>query len=107
MGKKVVFAVVGDSGPAKELGEGSVALVAALLGKTKEPASYLEVRGKGPFKGKGWDVSKAFVLVFPGTRNDDEPYMTEARIDADAQAAFQKWGAIDRLKSCSLVYKRN
>ena len=102
----VVYAVVGDIGPARELGEGSVALAGALLGKTHEPANYLEIRGRAPYQGKGWEVPRAFVLVFPGTRDDADPYLTRPRIDRDAQAAFERWGGVARLTACSAVYRR-
>jgi hypothetical protein len=52
-GAKVVFVVVGDTGPAEEIGEGSAALNGALLGRSGEPANYLEIRGKPPFEGRG------------------------------------------------------
>jgi hypothetical protein len=104
-GRPPVYAVVGDTGPAKELGEGSIALAGALLGKTHEPASYREVRGKKPYEGQGWDA-KATVLIFPNTRSQTEPYRTKARIDEAAGALFAQWGGQARLTVCSAVYRR-
>jgi hypothetical protein len=107
-GKTVVPAIVGDLGPSKELGEGSVALNGKLLGKTKEPVNYLEIRGKGAYRGQGWDVSKAYVIVFPKTRSAGDPYMTVEAIDAAANGAFAKWGGSagkERLQACAAVYK--
>ena len=40
----VSSAVVGDSGPEDNLGEGSVALNMALLGKTVQPSNYSEAK---------------------------------------------------------------
>jgi hypothetical protein len=103
-GKRRVFAVVGDKGPAKELGEGSIALTGALLGKTAEPANYREVRGKPPYAGKGWDA-KGLVLIFPGSADPNAPYLTKARIDAAAGALLETWGGAARLEACRGVYK--
>lgn len=99
-----VFAVVGDTGPAGELGEGSVALNGRLLGKTAEPVNYQELRGKGVFKGKAWVTPPTVVIVFPGTRNTAAPWMTPERIDAAARPLFEKWGGVERARSCSARY---
>lgn len=104
-GARIAYAVVGDQGPARELGEGSIALAGTLLGKAAEPANYREVRGKSPYVGKGWDVPKAFVLILPGTRNAAQPYMTADRIETDAKAAFQAWGGAERLNACRAAYQ--
>jgi hypothetical protein len=103
---KPVYAVIGDTGPATELGEGSIALNGKLLGKTAPPINYLEVRGKGQFKGKAWTVSRAIVLIFPGTRDVGNPYMTSDRIDEKAQKLFENWGGIDRINACTTAYGR-
>jgi hypothetical protein len=101
-----VFAVVGDSGPAGELGEGSVALNGKLLGKTAPPVNYRELRGRPPFQGKGWTTPPVFVLVFPGTRNDSEPWMTPSRIDAEAGRRFAQWGGLVRAAACVSAYRQ-
>ena len=105
-GTKTVPAVVGDAGPRRQIGEGSLALAANLLGKTGEPANYKEVRGREPYRDRGWGVSKAFVLVFAGTRSTSEPYMTKLRIDAAASALLNRWGGSERLKACAEIYSR-
>jgi hypothetical protein len=99
------FAVVGDTGPARELGEISVALAGQLLGKSKPPVNYREIRGKPPFQGKGWTVGKTFMLILPKTRNANNPYLTQTRIDADGRAAFDRWGGLERFKACAAIYK--
>jgi hypothetical protein len=106
-GSVLTYAVVGDTGPSREIGEGTIALAGRLLGKSAEPANYREVRGKTPYVGKGWDVPKAFVLVLPGSRNGANPYMTVDRIEASATTAFATWGGLERLKACAAIYKRN
>ncbi|MCA1568258.1 MAG: hypothetical protein LC803_21960 [Acidobacteria bacterium] len=101
-----VYAVIGDIGPADELGEGSVALNGRLLGKTGEPANYDEVRGRGRYAGRGWQVPRALVLVFPGTRDLQNPYMTTPRIGEAATRRFEEWGGISRLRACAAEYAR-
>ena len=99
-----VFAVVGDTGPSGELGEGSIALNGRLLDKSAAPANYLEVRGKSPYAGRGWTVPKAAVLIFPGSRDSANPYMSTERIDAAAAQRFETWGGVQRLKACVAAY---
>ena len=101
-----VFAVVGDAGPARELGEGSIALNGKLLGRTSLPTNYREVRGKGEFKGRGWTVPRAIVLIFPGTRDVGNPFMTPERIDEAAKRRFDTWGGVERLEACASQYTR-
>jgi hypothetical protein len=99
-----VYAVVGDTGPSNELGEGSVALNGKLLSKDSLPSNYREVRGRDEFKGKGWMVQKAVIVVFPGTRDEANPYMSPGRIDEMAAKRFESWGGIKRLNSCVAEY---
>jgi hypothetical protein len=89
-----VFAVVGDTGPAGKLGEGTIALAGKLLGKTAEPKNYKEIRSS-------WQVAKALILVFPRTRRQSDPFSIIADLDTAARAAFLSWGGIDRLKACA------
>jgi hypothetical protein len=103
-GAAPVFAVVGDTGPANKLGEGSIALNGKLLGKTEPPVNYLEVRGQGKFAGRAWTVPKAIVLVFPATRDKADPLMTPERIDAAARERFAQWGGAERMKACATAY---
>jgi len=99
-----VYAVVGDTGPSGELGEGSVALNGKLLGKIATPVNYLELRGKGKFKGQAWTVPPTLVLVFPGTRNDADPWMMPDRINAAARERFDAWGGVPRAEACAQAY---
>jgi hypothetical protein len=103
-GARIAYAVVGDTGPSRELGEGSIALARILLGKDHDPVNYREVRGKPPFVGQGWDVPRSFVLILPGTRNATSPYITRDRIEAEAKAAFATWGGAERLNACRTAY---
>ncbi len=87
-------------GPTDELGEGSIALNGKLLGKS-EPANYREIRGKSPFSARdAWVTPPAAVLIFPGTLNRQNPYLTADRIVAAARPHFESWGGAQRLKAC-------
>lgn len=96
-----VFAVVGDSGPANSLGEASLAMNGLLLNKTAAPKNYMEVRGKDPFKSAdAWVAPPTAVLIFPGTRDLEQPYMTPDRIEVATRPLFEKWGGVARLSAC-------
>lgn len=99
-----VFAVVGDTGPVGKLGEGSIALNGQLLGKTAPPINYQELRGKGVFKGKGWTAPPTIVIIFPGTRNETDPWMSPERINSAALDRFEAWGGLARAKACAATY---
>ncbi|HEX8144147.1 MAG TPA: hypothetical protein VF553_16215 [Pyrinomonadaceae bacterium] len=103
-GTTPVYAVVGDIGPPRELGEASVAMNGKLLGKTAPPRNYDEVRGRAPFVGQGWGVRRALVLIFPSTRDVANPYLTTARIDENARRRFEEWGGVARLTACAAAY---
>ena len=96
-GADPVYAVVGDTGPPGELGEGSVALNGRLLGKTAAPTNYKDVK-------RGWVVPHAIVLIFPSSRDATRPYMTTARIDEAGKPRFEAWGGMPRLKACAEQY---
>ena len=101
-----VFAVVGDTGPVGELGEGSVALNGKLLGKSAPPLNYQELRGKGAFKGQAWTVPPTVVIIFPGTRSESDPWMSPERIDPAARERFEAWGGVARAKACATAYTK-
>ena len=95
-----VYAVAGDTGPNDRLGEGSIALNAALLGLTGEPTNYRQVR-------RDYVVPKAYVLIFPATRDAANPRITAERVSEAARAAFTAWGggseagAMERMRACA------
>ena len=97
---KVHFAVVGDQGPANKLGEATIALNGRLLSKTAPPVNYLQLRGKAPYRGQGWNVPRAHVLIFPRTRDLNNPYMTQKRIDKEGGDIFANSNNLEFLKNC-------
>jgi hypothetical protein len=102
-GNVLSYSVVGDTGPAKELGEVSVALAQRLTGRPV-PTNYQEIRGRGHFRGHAWSVGRTFVLIFPNSRNALQPYMTQERIDAAASQKLEQWGGAKRLRACATKY---
>lgn len=94
---RVVFGVVGDAGPSNKLGEASVAMNGALLGLSEQPTNFKDVK-------KRWGVKRAAVLIFPGTRDVQSPYLTRDRIEAAASPLFQQWGGVERLQACATAY---
>lgn len=100
--QKVFFAVVGDYGPAKKLGEATVGLNGKLLGKTEPPANRLQLLGKqAPHLGQSWNVRNAVMVVFPGSRNTSQPWTTQERIDAAAKPLFEQAGGLSTFLPCS------
>lgn len=71
--KAPIYAVVGDIGPADELGEGTVGLARLALNKTADPVNYDEVRGRGKCAGKGWEIPYSYVLIFRGHARHQRP----------------------------------
>jgi len=78
------YAIFGDVGPANKLGEGSIALAAA-LGIPSNP--------------KSGGISHGLItVVFPGTTKGWP--LTQAQIDQNASALFANWGGLDKARDC-------
>ena len=103
-GTKVAFGVVGDSGPKRNLGEGTIRLAGSLLGKADEPVNYDEIMGRPPFEGKGWAMKRVYTVIFPGTRNTSDPFITQDRIDKAASVLLEKWGGKKKFEACRDEY---
>jgi Fungal chitosanase of glycosyl hydrolase group 75/D-alanyl-D-alanine carboxypeptidase len=81
---KQSFAIFADTGPAAEIGEGSIALANA-LGLNGNP------------KHGGTDVKDIVYVVFPGSGTGGG--MPAAQIDAKAKPLFEEWGGLARITS--------
>jgi hypothetical protein len=81
---KSAFAIVADIGPKKKLGEGSIALAAA-LGVQKNPKT-------------GGPVVDLIYVVFPGSGNRKPRTLEE--INSKGQAAFDAFGGMDQVNAC-------
>ena len=92
---KIVFAITGDTGPANKIGEGTVALAAALNGVTLTGnESYKEI--------KKLAVKKVDYLIFP---KRDIPRMTggsfnQEDIDRIGKDVFNAFGGLERVDKC-------
>ena len=90
------FAIVGDLGPTKALGEGSIALAAALRGQTIDPAT-LTGRQAAALALSGPIVT----VVFSGTKVE-APY-DRAQIDSAGATVAERMGGLDALKLCAAM----
>jgi hypothetical protein len=91
----IFYAINGDSGPATSIGEGSVALAAALGGKTLTGhENYHEI--------KALARSDVQYLTFPkdDIRRVVGMKFTQADIDTAGADLFRRWGGVERLKAC-------
>ena len=93
---RIAFGIVGDSGPAKAIGEGTVALAASLGEVSISPtANFRDI--------KALKRSRVSTVIFP-TR--DVPHMTanhfsQADIDRLGAEALVSFGGPDRLRACA------
>jgi hypothetical protein len=85
-----VYGIVGDAGPPHKLGEGSIALNAALLGKSGEPV--LNMRETWALDIEGPPVA---VLVLGGTRHLLNGDYSRSNIEQIARGEFARWGGGD------------
>jgi hypothetical protein len=98
---RLVYGLIADAGPAHRLGEGSIALNGALLGKVGPVRSLKET----------WslDISsgKVAMLVFGGTRDLLNGNYSRQNVEAVARREFQRWGGgrdpVQRLDACIAV----
>ncbi len=91
---KMAFFVVGDTGPSKKLGEGSVALHHALGNDPFMMRSGVRRARKGI---GGQDV---VYLMFPGSAQTGQKFST-TMIELSADKQLQAFGGIERLKACA------
>jgi hypothetical protein len=78
------YAIYADVGPAAKIGEGSIALAAA-LGIPSNPKTG----------GAGHGI---IYIVFPGSKKGWP--LTQAQIDQHSSALFAAWGGLDKVKEC-------
>jgi hypothetical protein len=89
-----VFAIAGDLGPADALGEGSIALAAAIKGKTVDPAT---LTGK---QAKALAIDQPIVTILFSGRMVQPPF-DRAQIEAAGAEAAEAFGGLELLKSCA------
>ena len=97
---KVVYAVVGDGGPATKLGEASIALNAMLLGKFGEPFPNMKATWSLDID-SGAPVS---ILVLGGTHRNLRGDYSPANVEAVARQELARWNGhgdpLRRFEAC-------
>ena len=92
---RMVFGIVGDTGPADELGEASVEMNRILNGL---PAGTIPRNGKDAVQ--RFQAPKSIILVFTGASNRLAYPVTPQRISEQVGARFNAWGGEARLAAC-------
>lgn len=93
---KIAYAIVGDRGPAGSLGEGSIALAAAMTSTVlsgQETYQQIKALARGTVDYVILNAQDIKVLK-PGA-------VTQAKIDEAGKTAFEAWGGIGRLNACA------
>jgi glycosyl hydrolase group 75 (putative chitosanase) len=96
---RVAYAVIGDAGPSRALGEGSVALHAAL--------------GNDPFvlragkrrAARGIGERDVLYVLFPGSRRENT-LVTPELVAVEGKRLLEQFGGDDRLRACSASVSR-
>jgi hypothetical protein len=93
--KRVVEGIVGDFGPAKELGEANIAMNRALngLAVTDQPKHRQDAIDR-------FQAGRSAILLFPGAEFVLARPISGERIAAAGQAALSKFGGADKLYRC-------
>ncbi len=104
---RLVYGIVADAGPPHQLGEGSVALNAALLGKTGQ--TVMNMRDVWALDIDGPAVA---VLVLGGTKQLLKGDYSRNNVEAVARGAFARWSGdrqdpLRRLDACMAQAKVN
>lgn len=95
---KISYAIQGDVGPSKNIGEGTIALTSDLSGiSISSNATYSEIRKLV--------VKNADYLIFPShdaiKQYSNQKELTQDLINDYGKEIFDKWGGVERLNSCS------
>lgn len=95
---RVAYAILGDTGPARSIGEGTIALAAALRGESVSPAAtYQQVRALA--------LGDVQYLVFAGAniRSLVNGQLTQAAINREGERLLRAWGGAERLAQCATL----
>ena len=94
--RRMVFGIVGDTGPENEIGEASVEMNRILNGL---PTGTIPRNGRDAVQ--RFQAPKSIVLVFTGAPNRLPYPVTPERIAALVKARFDAWGGESRLGACA------
>lgn len=95
---RTAFGILGDTGPAKGIGEASVAMAAYLRDRPVSPsATYAEI--------KALALDGAQYLIFPGeaVRAHIQGALTQEGIDRAVEEVFRRWGGPERMARCAAL----
>lgn len=92
---RVAYGIVGDAGPADELGEASVAMNRVLNGfpAGANPRNYADAVAR-------FQAPRSAILLFPGPANRVARPLTSGRVEARTRQLFDAWGGQVRLRQC-------
>ena len=94
--RRLVYGIVGDTGPEDELGEASVEMNQILNGL---PPGTVPRNGKDAVQ--RFQAPKSLVLIFTGASNRLPYPVTPQRITERVGARFNAWGGEARLAACT------
>jgi hypothetical protein len=94
-GRRMALGIVGDTGPAKEIGEASVEMNRILNGLPAGAIPTNRVDAEKRFQGP-----KTILLVLPGGSNRISQPINASTVNAFAEARFNAWGGRERLEAC-------
>lgn len=98
---KIEYAIIGDTGPANSLGEGTVALAASLGGVTLNGTETYSAIKKLALR----DVDYLILPSYDVKKKRPGP-ITQSKINELGAEAFEAWGGVQRLDSCKAELKR-
>jgi Fungal chitosanase of glycosyl hydrolase group 75 len=93
--RRMALGIVGDTGPAKEIGEASVEMNRILNGLPAGSIPTNRVDAEKRFQGP-----KTILLVLPGASNRISQPINASTVNAFAEARFNAWGGRERLEAC-------
>ena len=92
---RMALGIVGDTGPATDIGEASVEMNRILnglpAGSIPTNRADAEKRFQGP---------KTILLIFPGAANRISPPINASTVSAFTESRLNSWGGKDRLEGC-------
>jgi hypothetical protein len=92
---RMALGIVGDTGPAMEIGEASVEMNRILNGLPAGAIPANRADAEERFQGP-----KTILLVFPGAANRTSQPINASTVNAFAEARLKAWGGEDRLAAC-------
>jgi len=92
---RVAYAIAGDAGPPKKLGEASVEMNRILNGL---PPGTIPANGTDAKR--RFQAPESVVLIFTGPENRLKYPVTPGRVHDSAKARFDAWGGEERLRAC-------